>query len=544
MSGLRWGAVLGLVLLGVLWMSWPLPLELGSVWTSARVEGDLAWSLVLHRWATDALTGTGSWTSDPRVWSPEGGSLATSAWNLVALGSTAWLGWGTSALMGWHRSMLFVGFLNGLGGAWLGHRLGGWRGAIVGATACACAPTAWFEMCEGRLEQGLIAPMAVWLAEAHALLRAPRPLTAGLALGLVAGTDWFLGPVAVLVGVPLMLLGVSPTAPRPRFSRVGAGLAGCVVLVILGLLPIAEAIWSGAGGAAVVDPVLGRTQRIASSISPLAQVVGGHLPAHRIPLVALAWLPLAWRETGLRPWLAALGLASVLAAGPLWTWNHQPLMVSGMELSLPLRLLDVLPGFSRFWWPDRIVAVAGLVAAGGLCLAVSAPSRPRWLVGLVVVLLAADGRYQLRNAIELGDPRIPVSALDPARMGGFYAPPAVPSSPGTAPALVGPWSQTANLLPLISLETGRPLLRGDGAADRRLWPASFTQRVDSSPLLTALSTGGVPTAEAAEQLDGLKVDTVYWLGETGRDHWSRSLGCLPRVEGPWAIWDRRREDCR
>lgn len=537
--------VVGLVVVGVLWMTWPLPLELGTAWTSARAEGDLAWSLVLHDWTTDAVFGAGTWSADPRVWHPHGGSLATSAWNLVALLSTSWLGIGTEPLTAWHRSMLFIGMLNGLGGAWLGARVGGRAGSVVGAIACACAPLAWFEMCEGRLEQGLIGPLAVWMAEAWALSRSPRPVLAGLALALVAATYWFLGPIALVVGLVLPLIGphrsTAPLRAHPR--RLLWGLLVCAGVVAVALLPVASAAWSGAQNAAVVDPMLGRVQRLASGVSPWALLTGGPLPAHRLPLVALPLLPLAWRHAALRPWVAAMGLAGVLAAGSIVAVDQQPLLIAGMELSLPLRLFDVLPSFQRFWWPDRIVALVAVAAAGGLAAGVALlPARLRWPgVAVIAALWAIDGRAQLRAAVGSGDPRIPASPLDPDPTGGFFARPTVPSAPGTTPAIIGPWSTTANIIPLVLLETGRPLVRGDGAADRRLWPTPFATHVDHSPVLTALSTGATLSQDTLQQGS---FDTILWLGDHQRDAWTTLLGCEPVRDGPWASWDRSRPECR
>ena len=532
----------------VVWMSWPLPLHVGEVWTSARAEGDLAWSLLLHAWTTDALLGHGSWTQDPRTWAPEGGSLPTSAWNLVALGSTAWLGWGSSALAGWHRSMLWVGLLNGAGGAWLGHRVGGRAGAVVGAVACACAPLPWFELAEGRLEQGLIGPLAVWLGEAWALPRAPRPALAGVSLGLVAATYWFFGPIGAVVALPLLLAGPGRQAPTGPLGPWLVGGALLLAIVGLGLAPIAEAAWSGSRGAAVSDPVLSRVQRISSSVSPLALLLGGPLPAHRLPVAVVLALPLAAIRPTVRPWALAVALAGVLAAGALVTIDGQPLRIAGMELSLPLRALDLLPGFSRFWWPDRIVAVAMVAGAGLLAAATSSvPARFAWpLVGMVGLALAVDGRLQLRTAVERGDPRIPSSPHDPTPADGFFAPPAAPRPPGDGPVVVGPWSRTANLLPLVALASGRPLLRGDGAADRRLWPAAFADRVAASPLLTALALDRPPPTGAAAELDRLGVQTVIWQASADADTaaWSDALGCPPVAHGLWWVWDRTREACR
>ena len=537
-----------LIIACVGFMAWPLPLELGTAWTSARAEGDLAWSLVLHAWTTDALTGAASWTADPRVWHPDGGSLPGSAWNLVALLTTGWLGLAADPLLAWHRSMLFIGVLNGLGGAWLGYRVGGRAGAIVGAAALACVPFAWFEMCEGRLEQGLIAPLAVWFAEAWALARTPRPVLAGASLALVAATYWFLGPIALFVGLALPSLRPDATlAPlRNQKQQVALGALVAIGLVGLALAPVAGALASGTGAAAVIDPVLGRTQRLASSLTPLDQLLGGRLPAHRVPLVAWAWAPLAWRLPLLRPWLAAAALGAVLAAGSVATVDGNPLQIGGYELSLPLRMLDALPGFSRFWWPDRIVAVVVVAASGGLAAAVGALPR-RWTVPaalLAVVLVGIDSRAQLRSAVQEGDPRIPSALLDPAPRGGFYARPTIPDLPGDAPALVGPWSTTPNTIPQVHLATGRPLLRGDGAADRRLWPPGFAQRVDRDPLLTALSRGAAPPPETPRLLDALGVDVVLWLGPDQRADWEGVLGCPPDITGPWATWDRHRPECR
>ena len=530
----------------VLWMCWPLPMELGVAWTSARAEGDLAWSLVMHDWATDALTGQGQWTRDPRVWFPDGGALAASAWNLVALITTGWLGIGVESLAAWHRSMLFIGLCNGLAGGWLGWRVAGRPGAVLAAIACAASPLAWFEMCEGRLEQGLVAPLAVCAAEAWAWSRSPRPVLAGLALGLVAATYWFLGPVALVTFSVLPLLGPG-RVPRPLRSELralGVAAAVCLTVLVLALLPILDTAWSGAQQAAIGDGQLSRIQRVASAISPFQLVAGGRLPAHRIPLVAVLLLPVALKVRETRPWVIAMAIGTALAAGSVWSMDGTPVRFAGFEWSLPLRALDALPGFSRFWWPDRIVAVV-LVATAGALAGLTTVLPPRWLwpgVAIVGGAWAVDARMQLRDAVDSGDPRIPTSELDPSPLGGFYTLPTLPETTSSGVLLVGPWSTTANLIPLLAIHTGRPLIRGDGAADARLWPQHFAERVHASPLLSALYRQAPLPPDTLEQLDELKITSVIWRGH--HDDWTSLLGCAPVATGSWHVWDRERSDCR
>ena len=530
----------------VLWMSWPLPVVLGDAWTSARAEGDLAWSLVMHDWATDALTGHGQWTGDGRVWAPDGGARAACAWNLVALVLTGWLGIDVDPLTAWHRSMLFIGLCNGLAGGWLGWRVAGQHGAVIGAVVCAASPLAWFEMCEGRLEQGLIAPLAICAAEAWAWSRAPRPVLAGLALGLVAATYWFLGPVALVTFGILPLFGPGRTSPTSRQPLRALAIAAvvCAAVVGLALLPILDTAWSGAQQAAIGDGQLSRIQRLASAVSPLQLVFGGHLPAHRLPIVAVLLLPAALKVRAMRPWLAALAIGAIFAAGSVWSVDGTPVRLAGLEWSLPLRALDFLPGFSRFWWPDRIVAVVFVTTAGALA-AFTRVAPARWIWPSIAVVGAAwvvDARMQLHNAIEAGDPRIPRSELDPSPKDGFFTPPILPDTAAEGVLLVGPWSTTANLIPLLSIHTGRPLIRGDGAADARLWPQHFAARVETSTLLSAMHRQSALPRDTIAQLDGLGITSVIWRGPS--DAWTAQLGCAPVVTGSWHVWDRERSECQ
>ena len=151
--------VLFVTLLSVTWMAWPLPLELGTAWTSARAEGDLAWSLVLHGWITDILTGPGHWTGDTRVWFPEGGSLASSAWNLVALLLTGPMGIGAPPLEAWHRSMLFIGLCNGIAGGWLGwpQQADKFAQVVAGLAGDAHLHLRGFAVRDGPIEAGISA---------------------------------------------------------------------------------------------------------------------------------------------------------------------------------------------------------------------------------------------------------------------------------------------------------------------------------------------------------------------------------------------------
>jgi hypothetical protein len=417
---------------------------------------------------------------------------------------------------------------------------------VIGAIVCAASPLAWFEMCEGRLEQGLIAPLAICAAEARAWSDAPRPMLAGLALGLVAATYWFLGPVALVTFAVLPLLSSTGTR-RPLWRQLrslGIATLVCIAVVALALIPILDTAWSGAQQAAIGDGQLSRIQRLASSVSPLQLVVGGHLPAHRIPAVAVLLLPAALKVRAMRPWLAALAIAAAFAAGSVLSVDGVPLRLGGMEWSLPLRLLDQLPGFSRFWWPDRIVAVVLVAAAGALAALTTAVPR-KWIAPSVAVMglaWAVDARVQLRDAVTSGDPRIPKSELDPAARGGFFARPQLPRTASAGVLLVGPWSTTANLIPLLSIHTGRPLIRGDGAADARLWPRHFAERVEASTLLSALHRQTDLPADTTTQLDALEVSSVVWRSDNA--DWTAILGCAPVVTGSWHVWDRERSECR
>lgn len=498
----RWAA--GVAVVGTMVMTWPLALQVGQVRTSGRAEGDLGWSILMHRWAGELWTGRASLWGDPRVGWPDGGDLPSSAWNLVALLGTGWLQlFTTEPHAGWHLAVLLVGVLNGLAGGVLGRVVGGRTGTWAGAAMILALPWPWMELLEGRLEQGLVAPIALWLAAAWHLRShgAASGAWGGAALGLVAATYWFMGPLAGLAGLAVWGL--------PRRKQLGPFAGALAVVVGLALLPLVPALVDGAQAAAVNDGVFSRTQRLHNSVLVSIFAVGPGV--QRVP--ALVWLLALCglsHPAGRRLWVAA-AVGAVWALGPVLSVGGQPVLVGGYELTLPLSTLDVLPGFERFWWPERAGAIVGVAMAGAAV--VGARRVPVAWVVVAVVLGLLDGRHTLHKAVAARDADLPTSPLDPPPMGAFFALPAKPELPGSGPLLVLPWGRATNAAAELGVRTGRPLLLPDGAADARLRSAAFAERVAGSALLTTLDRGGaIDPSTLVEELEALGVDTVVWLG--------------------------------
>lgn len=542
------GGALGVAVLA----SWPLAARLGAVRTSARADGDFGYSLWVQGWGGRVLTGQDSFQNSVMVYFPDGQALATSVWNLVTVLGTGWLQLVLAPLLAWHVSMFLVSVANGVAGWFLGRCLGGSAGAWVAMVAAAAAPFAWTQMAEGRLEQALLAPILMTLLGLE-MVRAGAPrggLLTGAGLGLVAGTYWFMAPLIVVATAPMWV-----PALRTAAARRSLGLAAVVAAVIVAafLVPVAPALVDGVQQDAVQSVRLSAIQRGNSALSPWQLVAGGGLPGHRLPVVLVLSLGAGLFFAGGRRWVGFAGVAAALAAGAVLTWDGTPVRIGGWSLALPLAGMDVLPGFRRFWWPNR---AAALVTAGGIgCAALAAgqlrarlAGRPR-VFGAVVVgalaVLVLDARGIFLDAVSRGDPRVPTSPLDPRPDGRFYAaslPGWVGAPPETGAVLPLPWGRVGNAAPLYQAFHGLPSVLGDGAGERRIRPKTFSARVEANPLLSAWDLGQTPdTAAAAAGFRALEQQGVRWVlwhlpdpdtDPQAASAWRRDARVVERALGP------------
>jgi len=288
-------------------------------------------------------------------------------------------------------SVLLISGSNGVVAAVLGKRLGGWVGASAAMIVAAGSYFAFQEGGSGRLEQALWAPIMVYLWALWRLRQTPGSprlrLLAAASLALCGAVYWFYAYFLVV----LTLTSAAVWLLSRRLSR--TGLADLVVVglgallfaspfllpILLGQLsaPAFFSQMSSSAGSALyaqigssllvpdgfVGPALASTDR-ATTPAPLLMV----------PLCLAAMLSPRFRLLG------ALGVvSSLLAAGPvLMHAPGQPILLGENRLLLPHRLLDILPGFSRLWWPYRWQAI-GLAAASLSAAGLIGCLRRGWL---------------------------------------------------------------------------------------------------------------------------------------------------------------------
>lgn len=292
---------------------------------------------------------------------------------------------------------LLIVSINGLAGAWAGRQMSGTHaGTLLGMCVAIGAPYGFVEAGVGRPEQGLWAPLAVWMGALVGLWQTPgarsRAVIAGLALAAAGAVYWFYAVFA------LLLLALALPLSRPsREHLVALLLAGGVSLIAVApfLLPVISALSSSPE---VISAAVETNDTVAmqarASILPIGffgPLAAGEERSWRLPMLVLPGLLFALVRGGRAVRLvAACGLiAALLSAGPVLLDGAR----SPLGMPLPGALLDVLPGFERFWWPYRWQAVS--VAA--LTVALPALLRHRVLAVGIAALSLVEGAVILRD---------------------------------------------------------------------------------------------------------------------------------------------------
>jgi hypothetical protein len=498
-------------------VSWPLLPQASEVLTSGRVTSDLGYAVFAQWWMGESLAGRGSFFDCPFMYFPDGQNLAASVWNLVALAVTAPMHWVAEPVTAWNLSILLIATLNGVAAYGLGQRISGRMGGIAAAAVVLCSPWMWMELFEGRIEQGLIAPLALYL---WALLnlrdRRPRAwLAAGAAMGLVGATYWFM---AILAGVALLpVLGRRITERAVWVDLLkAAGVSALVALpffLIVAPFALSPEFASVAGDARRTFDM-----RVAHSVTPLRALFAHFGPASSSFPFAIAaclvWgarLPRAW------PLIGALIAALVLAAGPVLTWDGVPVFAIAGLVPMPMWGLDLIPGFGRFIYPARAMAVA-IVAAAGVAAVVAGTlgsTRSRAVAGVALVALLIEGHALVLQSAQETDPQLPTSTFDPPRQSAFFAH-QVPDwmrlvPPDSGAMLSFPLSEANGWAPLFVPLHRRPLVSGDGSSEFGLRPAGFQQRLASNRLLGAWASGGVLSQDMAADVDELRAAGIEWI---------------------------------
>lgn len=498
----RLGILLVTVMASMLWMSWPLPVELGDVLTSGRADGDLGYTLSAHWWAGEVLSGQANFPVNDLVYFPHGQNMAGSVWNFVPLFLSAWTHWFLDPLGAYHAATLFLMLLNGLAAALLGTRLGGFWGGLGAALTLLAFPFPWAEAFEGRLEQAFLAPAILVFWAAIAFREAPQKhaRTLGVLMGLVAACYWFYAPI-VSLGLAVFL------GKTMRTPAVLAGLSKALGFTLVTALPfgllILPAIEGGAFAQATSDAQHILYTRAGQSLNPWESFSGGFGQENlgrTLPLVcslSIGLFAIGVRSVEARRWVAVALLGAVFAMGPVLSFGNEPWVIHGRMIPLPFGLLDAIPGLTRFWWPYRFLLLVGVAAAAGMALLFCHLFRTRGRLAPIVmaVLLLIEGRIILVNATQAGDPSIPASPWDPEPQGHFYQLEVpewmeTPKAPGAL--LEFPMSRVANAAPLFSPFHQLPTAHGDGIRERHIRPRAFEDSLQKNPILSAWAQGEVP----------------------------------------------------
>jgi hypothetical protein len=253
-------------------------------------------------------------------------------------------------------------------------------------------------------------------------------------------------------------------------------------------------------------------------VSPVRALIAHIGPANQaVPLVVLAALLAGLRWAAARPFLGVIGAALALAAGPALAMDHVPLFVGGGLLPLPMWALDIIPGFGRFIWPSRAIAVV-VVASCGVAAVVMSQLRGRhlqWFGCLALVLLFLEGRgLVLQSAMET-DASLPITAFDPPPDGAFFtyqAPKWMAQVPPDSGAIISlPLADAHSWAPMFIPIHKHPIAAGDGASELGLQPAQFKQRTREITLLQAWRQGATITENMAEDVPKLKRLGFSWV---------------------------------
>ena len=325
-------------------LSWPLCWQGDQLLTSSIAEGDMGFTLFAQWWLAEALLEGSSLGWSNFVQYPEGSEILRQLWNLPVILLTAPLHFIFSPLMAYNQSILLIVALNGLAAYLLGRRWG-IKQAYLALVIMISLPYTWNELGKGRLEQGFLAPMLLWIWSLYHLRDSHQFWPSGLAMALVANCYWFYAPMAAIL-VPFILT-------KETIKHLPTLLKAALLSILLSLPQIFY-----------VSPIIQQFQRQATFGDPEGiriqmenawwpvdslSFLGGGIEG-KLPLVAILLLLISAQ----RKWIIALSLfAFVMALGPILSHQGNNLTLFGHSLLLPHYYLDVIPIFMRFYWPYR-----------------------------------------------------------------------------------------------------------------------------------------------------------------------------------------------
>jgi hypothetical protein len=354
----------------------------------------------------------------PELGWPAGIDLTLMVWNVGCQLVSLPLSLVAHPVLAFNLTVLLLSTLNGLAFHRLGRRVGG--SVAAGLTAGllgVLAPFPLDELCSGRPEQGFLAPLAMATLALWKAASGEGRLKDGLFLGIWAGLAgacyWFYPYLLALCALPWLFSRVVAGRLRLRNGR-GSGrvLALALVTCVLVALPFA---WPVLSALMLPDSLYERS--IHSSFSvwssrgarlKLSIPWGGFLwpilppklwtTNMAVPLVLTAGGLLGLLSRRARPnatfFVALATMGALFALGPLLSNRPgMPVEVGNRPITLPFAWLDALPGFPRFWWPRRFLALFVVGAAGSAAAWVGARGGKRREVvsmGVLVTVAAAE----------------------------------------------------------------------------------------------------------------------------------------------------------
>jgi hypothetical protein len=553
---LEWTPVV-LVCVGLaLVATWPLPLYLEH-YPAARDEPDLAVGVWLLSFVADSLaTGSDLANSELTAW-PHGQAVDLLVWNYLGQILALPLGLLYSPLKAYNLTIIVYGALNGVAGWVLGREISGRHaGGLAGASVLVFSPLLWQEFAQGRLEQGALIGPVLAVAAVWRIWRGGG-LWAGIALGVswaVAGLFyWFAAYFLGLFLAPLLLVAWRWNRPALRPLVLGGALALVLVSPAVASIVTAMAEADSAWAQTTSEDYARQVATILPGYSmglrdlliwptALPQQLRLVLPVTLFGVLGVAVL----RHREAR-WLATIGvLGLVLALGPVFCWQQgEPLLVGGMQLSLPFAWRGVLPGLSRLWWPYRMAALFYVALAAIAPMLV----RGRWAWAIAGGLtLALSGELKAAQAWTQGE----LIWDSPVR---FEAPALfeqLATEPGQHPVLSLPFMAPGRSTIGVLFQGYHRQPTSAGLADGEDFAVSAERARDlaASPALMALQRVSMPALGGPQRLD---FDPIPELREMGFHYAVLHVAGRPpelarhvAVLGPpdlqdngFAIWDLR-----
>lgn len=458
---------MGLLAVGGLWPFAPALLA-GEIPGQREIPMDGGNGLYIYALVGEVLAGNGSALHTDAMWFPVGRSLLLSVQNIVDALAAQPFFWALGPQLGTAVFAALCLVLNGVAAGWLGERVGGrgWAGPAA-AMVVAMSPYVWAEAQTGRITQTILAPMLVAAGYAWtASVDGKGGARAGAWLGLAGLGYWFYGIFGAGV-VGMVFLGglVEPGVPRRERLR-ALGRAALVSVLLAAPFAIFTALsWADMPGVGADNPPVPNATRLGGGFFWLQHSrIVAYIPQL---LYVVAVLAAVGRPRGRAVAVAVATLLLCLTA------LGDFVRVGGVPVPTPLYLLHQLPGFERFWWPNRALGGATVALAASAALLASRPGWAR-VAALVGVL---------------------VSAAQAAGVPGVLTGWRVPERPAWADRGQG----AILFLPMLDPDVGkvrfaqwathrRPLVNGMAMWDSMLCPPEWTAWAEAQPLVHAILT--------------------------------------------------------